>query len=457
MKTKVALVCGTLVLASSLVCAAGEPFAGLELRPLGADVASYLGLESGALVGAVVEKSPADAAGLKTNDIILAWNGEAVTSAEDVVAKVKASAPGQDVKVKVLRKGAEHELALKIGTRDGAPAGGAEAPSSAAYLGVAFDVVPALLREYLGLAEGGVYVVEVLEGSPAAKAGLKERDIILTINGKELGAPEELQALMSGMRPHDAVKIEGLRAGRELKVEAVLGERPAGFEKKVRRSVPPLLGPAPAPGAENSKDRFTLRFKDEHGNEHVIPFPGFGHAFSFEMPKIDWPHDLKHEQIQDLEARVKEAMKEAMKQIEEHSRQLKENHGAFLRHVEKLKGAPASDAQLTVSNATSQVMSSDGTHEITIKTENGVKTVTVKEGEKTLAKDLPFGELGSLPESVQKKVKDLDGSVIIKADAQASPAPVPPPPPNVEKPAEKPTEKPATHTPVDVQVPTRTL
>ncbi len=448
MKTSAIVLCGTLVLASMAVYAAPEPFVGMELRPLGPEVASYLGLESGVIVGAVLEKSPAEAAGLKPNDIIVMWNGEAVAGPETVIAKVKASTPGEEAKIKVLRKGVEHELTCKVGTRDGAaPASPAEAPGNAGYLGIAFDKVPEWLHEYLGMAEAtpGVYVIEVLEGSPAAKAGLKERDIICKVDGKDVASPEEMQALMSGKHANDAVKIEGLRAGRELEAEATLAARPANFEKKMRRM---FALPMPGPGAEKSKDQFTLRFKDQSGKEHVYPFPGmgFGREFNFEMPKIEWPNELNKEQVQDLEARVKEAMKEAMKRIEEHSRQLKENHGAFMQHMKELKGAPAGGQSVVVSESASQVTSNDGTHEITVKTENGVKTVCVKEGDKVLAKDMPLDQLGTLPDAVQKKVKELDGSVIIKTESHVSPAPV-------EKQAPKTKE----HKQVDVQVPTRTL
>jgi len=450
MRTLVAIACGALVLAATAAYAGGGPFVGMELRPLGADVASYLGIESGVLVGGVMEKSPAEAAGLKINDIIVSWNGEAVASPEALVAKVKASTPGQEAKVKIVRKGVEHELACKIGTREGeAAAPPVEAPGNAGYLGVAFDMIPPMLREYLGLEESvqGVYIVEVLDSSPAAKAGLKERDIILKVNGEDLAGPEAFQALMSGTHAKDVLTLEGLRAGRELKMEAVLEARPAGFEKKMR---PPLPMLPSRPGEENFRDRFTLKFKDANGKEHVIPFPSWGPSrdFHFEMPTIDWPESLGKDQIQDLEARVREAMKEAMKRIEEHSKDLKQHHGAFLRQIEKLKGSPSAGHSVVVSEAASQVTSSDGTHEITINTSNGAKTVTVKEGGKVLASDLPFEQIGTLSEEVRKKIKDLDGSVIIRSESRMSPSPAP---------AEKKTEKDTHKAPVDVQVPAHTL
>lgn len=448
MKTFMTVAFGTLLLASMAAYAAGEPYVGLELRPLGADVASYLGIHSGVLVGGVIEKSPADMAGLKINDIICYWNGEAVTSPEALVAKVKASTPGQEVQVKILRKGVEHELTCKIGTREGEMVASPEESISAGYLGIAFDSVPPLLREYLGFGENirGVYVVEVLNDSPAAKAGLKDRDIILKVNGKDVLGPAEFQAIINGTHPKDMLKLECLRAGRDVKVDVELALRPANFEKSMHHMMP---GMPNRPGAEKFKDRFTLKFRDGNGREHVIPFPtwGAGRELALEMPNIKWPEGLSSAQIKELEARVREAMQTAMKEIEQHSKQLKEAHGAF---IEKLRGAPQNSRSVVVSEATSQVTSSDGTHEITISTHDGVKTVTVKEGSNVLAQNLPFDKIGTLPDAVQKKIKDLDASVIIKTEGSMAPAPNPMP---AEKNAEKDTHK----APADVNVPTETL
>jgi len=409
---------GIVLIGAACLCAAEAPFVGVELRPLGADVAAYLGIEHGVLVGAVMEKSPAEAAGIKANDVILSWNGEAVAGPEAFIAKVKAAAPGAAVKLAVMRRGAEQELVLTLGARPGAAPPPTEAPGAPGYLGLAFEPVPPVVREYLGLDEAapGVYVVQVLGDSPAAKAGLKERDLILKVDGKNVAGPEEFQEAMHGFKPGREIELEGLRAGRALKVKAVLGERPAGVEKKVRRPAFPWR--APAPGKESAKDKFTLRFKDWSGKEHVVPFPALPPGgFEFEMPRIDWPDILNREQIKDLEARVREAMQQAMKRLDEHRQDLKGKHEAFLKKLEAYKGAisPGGESKsVVVSETMAQVSSSDGVHEITVKTQNGRKTVTVKEGDKVLANELPFEQIGTLPEAVQKKIKDLDANVIIQ-------------------------------------------
>ncbi len=64
----------------------------------------------------------------------------------------------------------------------------------------------------------------VLPNSPAAKAGLKEGDIIVAINGQKIDASHSLRRLLQNFDPGQKVEITYLRDGKEHKVEIVLGE-----------------------------------------------------------------------------------------------------------------------------------------------------------------------------------------------------------------------------------------
>ena len=71
----------------------------------------------------------------------------------------------------------------------------------------------------------GVWIGKVLPNCPAAQAGLKEGDLILTINGTEVDFPPQLQKIVSAMKPGDNVKLRYSRDDKEAEIEFNLTSR----------------------------------------------------------------------------------------------------------------------------------------------------------------------------------------------------------------------------------------
>ena len=97
-----------------------------------------------------------------------------------------------------------------------------EARFRRAYLGIAGGprpLPPRLARE-LGR-ETGVVIVEVVEGSPAALAGLRAEDLIVELNGIAVAGVDDLQRLMAGELIGESVTLETVRGGKRSKVELV--------------------------------------------------------------------------------------------------------------------------------------------------------------------------------------------------------------------------------------------
>jgi membrane-associated protease RseP (regulator of RpoE activity) len=94
------------------------------------------------------------------------------------------------------------------------------------YLGVYLEEVTADRAKELKLSEErGAIVMKVIDDSPAAKAGLKENDVIVSYNGRRVDTVRELQRLLSETPPDRSVAFEVIRDGRRNTVSATLGRR----------------------------------------------------------------------------------------------------------------------------------------------------------------------------------------------------------------------------------------
>jgi len=94
-----------------------------------------------------------------------------------------------------------------------------------AYLGIAFGPRPLPPRLAASLGRGsGIEVVQVVEGSPAARAGLRPEDVIVEIDGQPVTSTDDLQRLMAGELIGRPVVTRLLRQGHELDVELVPDE-----------------------------------------------------------------------------------------------------------------------------------------------------------------------------------------------------------------------------------------
>jgi S1-C subfamily serine protease len=105
------------------------------------------------------------------------------------------------------------------------------------YLGVQ-------LREETDRPEGGARVTEVVEGSPAADAGLRQGDIVVEFDGETIGSPVALTQRVHAKRPGDRATLTVIRAGQAETVEIELGKR-AG--RPVRRGDAPMSAEPPQP------------------------------------------------------------------------------------------------------------------------------------------------------------------------------------------------------------------
>lgn len=93
------------------------------------------------------------------------------------------------------------------------------------FLGIAMDEVDEKVAKHLGLPDkNGVLVGYVEPGSPAEKAGIKQRDVITRVNSLVVKSSKELSIAIKKLKPGTKVKLTLWRAMKEMTVVAVLSE-----------------------------------------------------------------------------------------------------------------------------------------------------------------------------------------------------------------------------------------
>ena len=235
---------------------------GVSIRNLGADDLKNLKLtdQAGVLVEAVQPNSPASAAGLRANDVIVEFDGERVRSARQLSRLVLETPPGRHVKVAVMRDGRRSDLevtpaqappgvAFQNDDLQGALEGigrwgrdmvqgfgfqpGPGMGMRRARLGVVMQPLGPDLASYFGV-KNGVLVSSVANDSPAAKAGLKAGDVITAVDGRSVANAAELTGAMGDPN-----------TSREVTLTVVRDKKPLTLKAQIAGSSAPQRVPGP--------------------------------------------------------------------------------------------------------------------------------------------------------------------------------------------------------------------
>jgi serine protease Do len=88
------------------------------------------------------------------------------------------------------------------------------------------NVTPALAKEFRLKSQTGALIGDVVPNGPAAKAGLKDGDVVLQFNGKPVRDSRQLQLTVAETKPGSKVPVEIFRDGSTRTVEVTLGQLP---------------------------------------------------------------------------------------------------------------------------------------------------------------------------------------------------------------------------------------
>ncbi len=192
---------------------------GVYIQHLSPEVAESLGISGsqGALVSDVTKEGPAEKAGIKSGDVIVAFNGKTVRDERDLPTIVAATRPGAKVDVKVIRDGKEQTISVTVAEMAPETAKSTGGPDLSKGVGLTVqDIAPEIAQRLDVEDTRGVLVTSVENGSPADEAGFQEGDIVRQINRKPVPNVAEFGKLLNKFKDDKTILFLAERGGNRM-------------------------------------------------------------------------------------------------------------------------------------------------------------------------------------------------------------------------------------------------
>jgi len=197
-----------------------RPWLGAKLQNVTPDIAESLGLKRpvGALVATVSDKSPASRAGLKTGDLIVTVDGQAVDDQNAFDYRFATKPLGGSAQLGVVRAGRETRLAIALETAPETPREEVVIQARSPFMGVKIaNISPALADEMrLEASAEGVVVLDVAQGSMAQSLGFQRGDVIAQVNDEKIARTRDLDRVSKERQR--AWRITIVRGGQAISV-----------------------------------------------------------------------------------------------------------------------------------------------------------------------------------------------------------------------------------------------
>ena len=227
-----------------------HPYLGIEGTSLSPALAQQMNLpatQRGALIINVAPNGPAAQAGLQPGqqqatingqqvpvggDVITAINGQQITNMDELITYLETSTQvGDTVTLTILRNGQTQQVKVKLTARPATQTPVPQQPQvtpqvGGTSLGIQGMTVTPQIAQGLNLPQDtrGVLVGDVLQGAPAASAGLQQGDIITGLAGQPVNSIDQLRTELQNHNPGEQVQLTILRNGQQQTLTVTLGQ-----------------------------------------------------------------------------------------------------------------------------------------------------------------------------------------------------------------------------------------
>lgn len=275
--------------------------------------------EYGVIIDDILDDSPAEAAGLEEEDIIIGFNNDRIRDYDDLIDMIEDQKPGDEITLTIMRGDNKQEIkatlegrprhskysntwfsddAFMVPRAPRAPRAPkvVKIPSipkldrmiyiedDGAYIGIRMSSLSKQLGEHFGVEKGrGVLITEVEDDSPAQKAGLKAGDVIVAVDGDKVWDFEDVTEVVDESREGDKLSITVMRDKKEVSLDVEVAER----ERK-------------------SRDRIFHWYTGDDVTIHAPHGSGYSHGYYFDSDDFEDEMEDLAEEMKDLQIELKE-------------------------------------------------------------------------------------------------------------------------------------------------------
>ena len=191
-------------------------YLGVQLQSISPDLHKSLRLPQdikGVLVSQVMRDGPADKAGFRAGDVIVAVNNRKVEGAADLINIIGLLKPGMSAKVRVYRSARPKTIYVTIGAfpDEKQPPRQMQKGRGSNVFGLTLSRVNDRLRkQYSFESRRGLVVIDVADNSPASRSGIQRGDVLLSINGTKISNVDAFRKQVNASnRPHIRIERQG--------------------------------------------------------------------------------------------------------------------------------------------------------------------------------------------------------------------------------------------------------